>query len=67
MPIERRGDTSERVDSVPCTTAFFEPGDHRLRGTHPLDQCPLAEPGLGTQVVDELPDGEVLLDTDKSL
>jgi hypothetical protein len=45
--------TRARVsDPVPRPAAFLEAGDHRLRGAHPLGELGLAEPGLGTQVVD---------------
>src|SRR5690606_7864831 len=52
----------ERVDPVPRSTALLEPGDHRLRGTHAGGELALADPGLGSQVVDQLTYGEVLFD-----
>src|SRR5699024_3951573 len=62
VPVERSGDPGEGVDAVTCSPALLEPGDDRLGGAHPLCELALGEAGLRAQVVDELAEGEVLLD-----
>ena len=56
------GEAGQGVDAVPGAASFLEAGDDRLGGAHPLGQLPLAETGLGEQVVDELTESAVLFD-----
>ncbi len=65
--VERSRDPGQRVEAVPGSPAFFEPGDDGLRGPHPFGERPLAEPGPGSQVMNELTEGEVLFDRSSHL
>lgn len=60
MPVEGSRDPSEGIDPIERAAALFEPGDHGLGGAHSLGQLTLARPGLGAQVIDELPEPEIL-------
>ena len=62
VAVKGGGHSGEGVDAVARSPAFLETGDHRLGGAHPLGELALAEAGLSAQVVDELPEREVLLD-----
>jgi len=60
VSVESCGDPGKGVDAIARSTAFFEPGNYRLGGTHPLSELALAESGFSSKVVDELTECEVL-------
>ena len=59
---EGDGDASERVEAVPGAAPLLESGDHRLRRPHALRQSALRKAGFGSEVIDQLAQGEILLD-----
>lgn len=52
VPTEGVGDPGEGIDAVAGPSALLEARNDRLRGSHPLGQLALADPGSRTEVVD---------------
>jgi len=67
MPVQCSGHPSESVDPVAGGTSLFETGDDGLGGLHAFGEFPLTEAGFGAQGVDELSEGEVLLESGSGL
>ncbi|MEI2652224.1 MAG: hypothetical protein V9G12_08720 [Microthrixaceae bacterium] len=63
VPVQRSRYTGEGVDPVARPASLLHSGDDRLGGADALGKLTLAEPGSGAQVIDELPEREVLLDS----
>lgn len=64
---QSRRDPGKGVDSVPLATALFESGYDRLSGAHALSQFPLAEVDPAAHVINQLAQGQVMLDASTAL